>query len=121
MIQRGAGFTYVHAGPDPGSPEGRQVVAQLLHDAPPEAVVTLAYVMPPGPRPHHKHTSDIAIYVLDGGVSLGFGDDYRNRVEVGAGDYILVDGDAPHAEHVWPGGCRALIALREQFCTLNVG
>ena len=50
-----------------------------------------------GPR-HHHGEAETAAYVLSGNIRVYFGDDFKEYVDAGPGDYIFVPANIPHIE-----------------------
>ena len=109
-------------GPEPESAEGRTLFASLLPG--PVSRWTMSsfhYSMPEGEQPIHCHSSDVALCVLQGAITFGFGDGFTDRVRVKAGDYIMIRANVPHAEIIEPGGVHGVIAHVGHFSTISVG
>jgi mannose-6-phosphate isomerase-like protein (cupin superfamily) len=60
-------------------------------------------------REAHAHGFDARLFVLDGSISLVFGDE---RVTYGPGDSCSVPAGTPHEEHTEEDGVRYLVARR---------
>ncbi len=68
-------------------------------------------IKPDEHRPSHAHGFDARLFVLDGSITLVFGDD---RVAYGPGDSCIVSAGTMHEEHTGPDGVRYLAGRREQ-------
>ena len=48
--------------------------------------------------PHHHGEAETAVYVLKGRVRVYFGQDFKEMVEAGPGDFLFVPANMPHIE-----------------------
>ena len=48
--------------------------------------------------PHHHGEAETAAYVLSGNIRVYFGEDFKEYVDAGPGDYIFVPANTPHIE-----------------------
>ena len=48
--------------------------------------------------PHHHGEAETACYVLKGSVRVYFGEDFKEYVEAGPGEYLFVPANTPHIE-----------------------
>ena len=57
--------------------------------------------IPPGARAkvHHHQGIETIAYLLDGHVTLFYGDKLEHTLECDAGDHIFIPGDVPHAPY----------------------
>ncbi len=54
--------------------------------------------IPPGGRAKaHRHAGhETAIYVLEGRAAMWYGEELRERIDVGPGDFVYIPGGVPH-------------------------
>ena len=48
--------------------------------------------------PHHHGEAETAAYVVSGYVRVHYGEDFKDYVEAGPGDYLFVPANTPHIE-----------------------
>ncbi len=48
--------------------------------------------------PHHHGEAETAAYILSGRVRVYFGEDFKEYVEAGPGDFLFVPANTPHIE-----------------------
>ena len=85
----------------PTSTEGKAFFASLF-EADPGEVRTFGFRAEPGvvDSGAHLHTETIAAWILHGRIEFGVGEGFGDTFEVGPGQCIRVEKDAPHLETV---------------------
>ena len=72
--------------------------------------------------PHHHGEAETAAYVLSGRVRVYFGEDYKEYVDAGPGDYIFVPAHLPHIEgNVTDEPAEAVLTRSPDNIVVNLG
>jgi uncharacterized RmlC-like cupin family protein len=72
--------------------------------------------------PHHHGEAETAAYVLSGTIRVYFGEDFKEYVDAGAGDFIFVPANTPHIEgNVTDEPAEAVLSRGPDNIVVNLG
>ncbi len=72
--------------------------------------------------PHHHGEAETAAYVLSGHIRVYFGDDFKEYVDAGPGDYLFVPPHLPHIEgNVTDEPAEAVLTRSPDNIVVNLG
>lgn len=81
---------------DPESEKGKEIQRKFLGES---GIKSFHFSVPPGEgRSPDTHTVDCAIFVVNGNLEIGFGEQFEDKVVVGKGDFLFMKKDMPHLE-----------------------
>jgi quercetin dioxygenase-like cupin family protein len=104
----------------PESESGRALCASLLNVEDAARIEQFRLVLEAGEvRSAHRHDGDMAIGVTRGCLVLSLGATLRERLEVRAGDYVLVPGGVVHEEAALDDGVEMVVAHLATFDTTS--
>lgn len=72
--------------------------------------------------PHHHGEAETAAYVLSGTIRVYFGEDFKEYVDAGPGDFIFVPANTPHIEgNVTDEPAEAVLSRGPDNIVVNLG
>ena len=72
--------------------------------------------------PHHHGEAETAAYVLSGSIRVYFGEDFKEYIDAGPGDFIFVPANAPHIEgNVTDEPAEAVLSRGPDNIVVNLG
>ena len=72
--------------------------------------------------PHHHGEAETAAYVLSGNIRVYFGEDFKEYVDAGPGDYLFVPANTPHIEgNVTDEPAEAVLTRSPDNIVVNLG
>ena len=72
--------------------------------------------------PHHHGEAETAAYVISGQIRVYFGEDFKEYVDAGPGDFIFVPANTPHIEgNVTDEPAEAILSRGPDNIVVNLG
>ena len=72
--------------------------------------------------PHHHGEAETAAYVISGSIRVYFGEDFKEYVDAGPGDFIYVPANTPHIEgNVTDEPAEAILSRGPDNIVINLG
>lgn len=72
--------------------------------------------------PHHHGDAETAAYVISGSIRVYFGEDFKEYVDAGPGDFIFVPANTPHIEgNVTDEPAEAILSRGPDNIVVNLG
>jgi uncharacterized RmlC-like cupin family protein len=72
--------------------------------------------------PHHHGEAETAAYVISGSIRVYFGEDFKEYVDAGPGDFIYVPANTPHIEgNVTGEPAEAILSRGPDNIVVNLG